>query len=68
MGGEASRVGVLDQLVARYFFMERLYRDLAKSAIGRFLEGAIDILPPLIATQYSGGFPRVLGSQFIEPT
>jgi|SRR4028118_1769831 hypothetical protein len=29
----------------------------------------LDILPPLIrSTEYSGGFPRILGSQFIEPT
>jgi len=31
MGGEASRVGVLDQLVARYFFMGRFYLNFAKS-------------------------------------
>jgi len=48
------------------------FQDAYRLALGDSFIGTsdtnLDILPPLIATQYSGGFPRVLGSQFIEPT
>ena len=58
MFGE-SCYSVLSRMVARGLITKR------RSTVNK----KVDILPPLIrSTEYSGGFPRILGSQFIEPT
>jgi len=61
-GGESC-----SDYLKRTLLTEQKLSAAIKMAPQRFK--AFDILPPLIrSTEYSGGFPRILGSQFNEPT